>query len=144
MLIRLLALTLLATASLQSSHSSLAAGERADPTIFLLTPEELPSRFVQQHDRDEDQTTAHCSRAYRVYWRFNPEIAADDITSLHMGATVYDSSAAASEALARQYPQMARDFERVQPTDQVGDEGFILWHSIPEVGRRQAEAWYIV
>jgi len=116
----------------------------APPTLFLLSQDELPPGFVRQANRDEDLTTPTWSHASRVYWRFNPEIGPDDITSLHMGITVYDSPGQASAGLASLYPELLRNFELVESTSDVGEEAVRMWHSIAQPGVRQAEAWYIL
>jgi len=118
--------------------------QRVDPVALLPTADELPPGFIHQSNRDEDRTTANWSHATRVYWRFNPEVGPDDITSLHVSVTVYDSVAAASQAMRDIYPELLRNFQSVESTDAVGEEAFQLWHSIPELGPRQAEAWYML
>ena len=121
-----------------------AAQPRVDPVELLPAADELPPGFIHQINRDEDRTTSNWSHATRVYWRFNPEVAPDDITSLHVSATVYDSVVAASQAMRDVYPELLRNFQSVESTDMVGEEAFQLWQAIPEVGPRQAEAWYIL
>ena len=140
----LIASLLLLLASSASGSSQAAAQQRVDPVDLLPTAYELPQGFVHQANRDEDRTTASSSHATRVYWRFNPEVGPDDITSLHVSATVYDSAGAASEGLRGLYPELVRNFEFVESTDVVGEEAFQMWHSIQELGPRQAEAWYIL
>jgi hypothetical protein len=139
------ALIVLLLSSISFAHpAAFAFAQRADPTLFLLSQDELPPGFVRQANRDEDLTTPTWSHASRVYWRFNPEIGPDDITSLHMGITVYDSPGQASAGLASLYPELLRNFELVESTSDVGEEAVRMWHSIAQPGVRQAEAWYIL
>jgi hypothetical protein len=127
-----------------SVDSANARAQRADPTQFLLSDDELPGGFVRQRDRDDDRSSAASSLAYRVYWRYNPEVAPNDITSLHMGIWVYDTVEAAAREIRAAFANLSEDFEFGEPTEDVGDEAFRLWHSIAEDGPRQAEAWYIL
>lgn len=140
--VRAVLVLVLATALLVPAGA--VGAQRADPRDFLLTSDELPRGFEHQANRDDDQVTSGWSNTSRVYWRFNPEVAPDDITSLHMNVTVYNTVAEAAASLVRVRPELLLNFEHVEPMSLVGEEGFLLWQSIPLEEERQAEAWYVL
>src|SRR6266508_4075170 len=66
--------------------------QQADPTIYLLSPEDLPEGFEHQPQRDRTLAEPGVLRALRFFTRGAPEVPTEDHASILLAASVSDSA----------------------------------------------------
>lgn len=111
-----------------------ASAQQADPTTYLLPPEDLPAGFEHQPKRDRVLTEPGIVRALRFYTRGAPEVPTDEHASILLAASVSDSSEQAATDFHQTVSTWARLGYDLSPfsSDGVGDEAVAGWDVLYE------------
>jgi hypothetical protein len=111
-----------------------AAVQPADPTLYLLAPEDLPAGFEHQPDKDRFLTQPGGVRVVRFFARGAPDVPTEDHASILLAASVNDSAQQAATDFHDTVSTWTRLGYDLAPlvVDGIGDEAVAGWEMLYE------------